>query len=938
MKIRVAVLLVVGLVPACKGNLNQSHGDAAAEVGLDGPLPKDGGAIDSGMTADGRAGDAIVPDDGGAADIAGSPDTDNAPEGGIAPKSELGLSCAAGGECASGSCVDGVCCESACDGSCEACGEPDTKGQCIAVMGTPRPKHPACEGAGTPCVGTCDGASRAVCTYPGTTQSCREAGCTAGMATLAAACDGKGTCPKAETVDCAPNACSGTICAGGCSATSPCTGSTYCAAGKCVAKKASGQTCTAASDCTSGFCADGYCCNSACATACTACNLTALLGVCSPVKAGIDDMCSGMSSCDATGTCKKATGQTCTGAADCTSGNCVDGHCCGTASCGACQACTGGGGTCVAVNNAEDADSCSGTKSCDATAMCKPKAGQACTAASQCGSGFCADGVCCNAACTGACESCGEASSKGTCTAVTGAPRSGHPACAGGGTMCGGSCDGTNRTTCTSPGASTSCRSASCTAGVATLAASCDGKGACPGAQTVNCAPNTCSGAACAGGCSASQPCAGNNYCSGGVCMPKAGNGSPCTDSAQCSVACVDNVCCGSASCGSCQACGAGGTCVAIKNADDANSCTGVSTCDASGMCKKKQGQACSVGGDCANGACVDGVCCDSACGGQCQACNEPGKAGTCTRVTSGVPRGTRTPCKSTDANCAGHCDGSSDTQCGYPGSGTSCALASCSPDMSMASGPTNCNGLGACTTAATSNCGSMTKYCSTGSCVDKVKDGGPCQTNIQCVNGTCANGACCGSGQTACSGACFDLLKSSVHCGSCSAPACLTGQSCINGNCFCPQKSSWNLLPNSGFDNGSSPWVIAGPLAKWITTDINGCQGSGSIEVQNISDEISYTMTAQPNTTYYFGFRTRLASGETIGVGGIGCVIDFNSSFGLGAFVSPPDFNWTGGNESVTSPAGTTNLTFHCEAQGADVYYDQLYLTTDSNSAHHTY
>ena len=602
-----------------------------------------------------------------------------ASDGGDGPstKVERGLPCNAANECASGFCADGVCCESACTGSCEACGEADMKGQCIAVTGAPRTGHPVCAGAGTPCAGTCDEASRTVCSYPGATQSCRAASCTTNIATLSAGCDGKGACPAAETVDCAPNMCAGTICAGGCSETSPCTGSTYCAGGRCLAKKAAGQTCAAATECTSGFCADGYCCGSACATACLACNLAGLLGTCSAVKSGNDDMCSGAQSCDATGACKKASGQTCAAATECTSGNCVDGRCCGGASCAACQACTGGGGTCVAVNGADDANSCSGTMSCDAVGACKLKAGQACTAGNQCVSGFCADGVCCNTACAGACEACAETSSKGTCVAVSGAPRTGHTACTGSGTTCGGSCDGTNRAACSYPGASTSCRSASCTNGTATLAASCTGAGACPAAQTVNCAPNTCSGTACAGGCSSTQPCAGSNYCSGGTCVPKKGNGTSCGAAAECtSAACVDGVCCSVASCGACQACtGTGGTCVGITNAEDADTCSGTQTCDATGACKRKQGQACTAATQCITNQCADGVCCNSACSGSCQFCNGT-TPGTCGFI-SGAPRSGHPACGGSGA-CAGTCN-ATQAACTLPGAATTCRQPSCS-------------------------------------------------------------------------------------------------------------------------------------------------------------------------------------------------------------------------------------------------------------------
>ena len=172
-------------------------------------------------------------------------------------------------------------------------------------------------------------------------------------------------------------------------------------------------------------------------------------GTCSPRKSDGHDTCTGSMTCDATGACKKANGQVCAAATECASGACVDGHCCGTASCGACQACTGGGGTCVMVANAEDPDSCSGASSCDATGACKKKPGQTCTAGTQCQTGNCADGYCCNTACNGACDAC-NGTTPGTCAPISGSPRSGHASCNGscqsgvccaaGKTNCGGTC------------------------------------------------------------------------------------------------------------------------------------------------------------------------------------------------------------------------------------------------------------------------------------------------------------------------------------------------------------------------------------------------------------------------------------------------------------------------------------------------------------------
>lgn len=91
------------------------------------------------------------------------------------------------------------------------------------------------------------------------------------------------------------------------------------------------QACTVAAQCASGFCVYGVCCDTACDGACQSCSQTGKVGTCSPVKNATDDTCTGGSTCDSTGACRKILGQSCSGANPCASGNCVDGVCCATA-------------------------------------------------------------------------------------------------------------------------------------------------------------------------------------------------------------------------------------------------------------------------------------------------------------------------------------------------------------------------------------------------------------------------------------------------------------------------------------------------------------------------------------------------------------------------------------------------------------------------------
>lgn len=131
------------------------------------------------------------------------------------------------------------------------------------------------------------------------------------------------------------------------------------------------------------------------------------------------------SSCGVAGGCNKPLGAACSAPEACASGFCADGVCCANACTGPCRSCNqpNTDGVCRGYPAMTDPDfECtSGGMTCNGAGACGPSAppgnkpnGNLCGGASECASGFCKDGVCCNAACNSPCQSCGT----GTCQPV----------------------------------------------------------------------------------------------------------------------------------------------------------------------------------------------------------------------------------------------------------------------------------------------------------------------------------------------------------------------------------------------------------------------------------------------------------------------------------------------------------------------------------------
>jgi hypothetical protein len=143
--------------------------------------------------------------------------------------------------------------------------------------------------------------------------------------------------------------------------------------------------------------------------------------------------------------------------------------------------------------------------------------GASCAADIECTTGFCVDGVCCDKRCDGQCEAC-NASTKGMCATVSGAPVPPRPAC-GDGSPCGLACDGQHRDACALPGTQTVCVAPSCEDGHA-VTARCDGAGTCHSRSTP-CGSFACNSGVCATACASDADCGPRTYCASPTqCLP----------------------------------------------------------------------------------------------------------------------------------------------------------------------------------------------------------------------------------------------------------------------------------------------------------------------------------------------------------------------------------------------------------------------------------
>ncbi|MGZ3453361.1 MAG: Kelch repeat-containing protein, partial [Polyangiales bacterium] len=509
------------------------------------------------------------------------------------------------------------------------------------------------------------------------------------------------------------------------------------------------KTCSVPGDCASGFCVDGYCCDRACTEQCNACDAPGREGYCMPLTGSpphgsrtscspylncydgkCTSGCTSVSDCTAGngciyGTCavKLSAGTACFDGTDCSTGNCVDGVCCDTTCTSQCKACDvkGSVGTCTDVSDAPHgsrtscapyvcgggtcragctADSqCSTGNYCDGTGKCVPALnnGKACTAGTQCTSGFCVDGYCCGTACTGACQTCSK--TPGTCQNVTAGtidPRG----------ICVGECvTGCGATGCGYQPNTTVC-GVSCIGNKLTNGGRCAGTSeACSGSSSAPCA----GGLVCADGKTCKTTCTTAADCVSGICDTASGTcgAAPVDAGSETSTDAGTDSGTDATTDGATSDTFVDDTSIAMDGGADSSvfdttPSDGSTTADTREIAETPAPQidpksalpvsvqTCAKDADCASGFCVEGVCCDSRCDQPCHSCALLSSPGKCTEEPIGVDL-------KQDCGPAFTCLGTCGTggECIGAGKGSMCARNRCT-GPSAGVGPAFCSAPGA--------------------------------------------------------------------------------------------------------------------------------------------------------------------------------------------------------------------------------------------------
>lgn len=256
-------------LPVARVDARAEDGAGGPVVDVAGPTLLDAGSPDSAdrPLLDAAALPVVDAADAPVADLpAASPDGGESCDASGACKAHLGQACSTSADCTGGATCspEGICCDRACTGSCEACDLAASPGTCttLSAGATPHRGHPACTGSDAVCGGRCDGTS-AQCFY--STDTCGTASCSSSTYQAPGHCSA-GACQLPAVVSC-PNAC--VVSANGCTGTCI-PNSKQCSSGIPQVCGAAGAwqdqpACAAGFTCQAGACT---CSKTTCGTAC----------------------------------------------------------------------------------------------------------------------------------------------------------------------------------------------------------------------------------------------------------------------------------------------------------------------------------------------------------------------------------------------------------------------------------------------------------------------------------------------------------------------------------------------------------------------------------------------------------------------------------------------------------------------------------------------
>jgi hypothetical protein len=728
---------------------------------------------------------------------------------------ELGASCSAGTECKSTFCAQGVCCDKACNTACKSC-IAGTAGNCTDVTGSATDPTGMCPVTDPSTCGTNGKCQAGACQkwIPGT--GCMPATCpsTNNLFTAQSTCDGAGTCVVPGTMACFPYRCDTTACKASCMSDADCLAPARCTNGSCGLSPIGG-ICASKDQCQSGYCEQGICCQTACTGICKSCALSASRGTCSNVALGSPDIMSRCSDqgapscgtdgfCDGKGACRLYGAGTMCASASCPTNQSTQVNARSCDGMGVCQTATTKACAPYVCNGSTAClGTCSGDQDCLPPNICDPKTshcgnqhrlGQPCTGSADCLTGnFCVDGVCCSSSSCGLCQSCNVGTAAGNCANVpagTAAPAgqcTASPPCGNTG-MCNGA------GACQLAATTVSCGTQSCSGSTFTPLSHCNGTGGCLAPTASSCTPYVCATDTCRNTCAMDSHCLSPFTCQGSPpnrsCALKP-NGTSCTAANQCiSGNCIDTVCCGSATCGTCQTCNGTmpGTCtpLAAGTLAPTGQCTASPPCGNTGTCNGASG---------------------------------------CTQAATTVSCGAAVSCTGTTYQPQSFCTGGG--ACNQQAT-SSCGNYVCGSNACR----TNCN--------SDAHCASTSLYCTgnattAGSCVAKKANGATCGGPNECASGNCIDGVCCSTGSCSVCQSC--ALSGNGTCANVGS-----GTAEPHGGCA----TTSNICGNTGFCNGagaceqkSASTTCGSPVSCNGTTfqPASHCSGSGTCVQAGTSD-----------------------------------------------------------------------------------------------------